>query len=69
MAMGLSARIKAAEAQRQDGFTNWAVKEASKFQMWAERQPGCDYNRLREVLKAAQNNSYTAEELKAMYVG
>lgn len=69
--MGLSARLQqAAEARtaRQDGYSPVTAKAVCDFQAWAERQPNCNYNALRDTLKYARDGrEYTCNQLISLY--
>jgi hypothetical protein len=69
--MSLSSRLAEAKAHREgrhDGYSQEAANALCQFQMWAERQPNCDYACLREVLTAARGQSYSFETLCQMYL-
>ena len=62
----LNNRIAQAQGNnRQDGYTNDSAVFA--FQAHCERQPNCDYAKLRAVLQAARNQNYSFEQLCSMY--
>lgn len=54
-------------AERKDGYSSSAATAVCMFQAWAERQPGCDYHRLRNVLQKARGGEYSTVQLIAMY--
>ncbi len=66
--MAMSAlKTRLAQAERKDGYSSSSAAAVCQFQAWAERQPNCDYDRLRTVLQQARGRHYSTAQLIALY--